>query len=651
MLHQIRSSSPAPRVFSKRERKILRAVAEAALPEGQRFPAAGDAAVDKLEAGLAELPASAQRAYRAAIWSFDSIARARKLRGLAKLTPARRLELLESWRTGSLPRRLALRGLIAPLKAAHFDDPAMFRQVGCAYQFDVGAPGGEEKPRYMQERVHGADELSDENVDIDCDAVVIGTGAGGAVVAKELAEAGHAVAIIEEGEYFGRQDFGGRPLAMQRKLYRDMGATFSMGNTGIPIPLGKTVGGSTTINSGTCYRTPERVLRRWRDEFGLEDLGPGRLDTYFERVEQALGVAPAQPEHLGGAARVIARGCDRLGYRRHKALSRNAPGCDGQGVCCFGCPTDAKRSTNLSYVPMALRAGAELFCGVKARRILTESGRAAGVEASVAGGETARTLTIRARAVVVACGSIMTPVLLQENGLCGRSGELGKNLTIHPAMGSLALFDEDISGFRAIPQGYAIEEFHDEGLLYEGASTPLDLTMTAVPQIGPELIQLAESFDRVAMFGVMIEDTSRGRVRAARGRPLITYNLGERDVARLKRGVEILARVFFAAGAHAVYPLVHGFDKFENEKDMRRFRNATLSASDFELSAYHPLGTARMGHDPARSVVGPTHEAHDVPGLFITDGASVPSSPAVNPQVTIMAMATRAAEHISRALS
>jgi choline dehydrogenase-like flavoprotein len=649
MLHRIRTRASAKPVLSTRERAILAAVAEAALPAGRVFPAAGEAAIARLEDGLRALPSSAQTAYKALIWGLDSAARVQTLRPLARLGPDARLNLLEAWRSGSLPRRLALRALLTPLKAAHFDNPAFFREIGCVYEFD--AAGAEERPRHVRERSHGPEVLADGDLELECDVVVLGTGAGGAVVAKELAEAGHAVVMVEEGSFFGRQDFGGRPLAMQKKLYRDMGATFSVGNAGIPIPVGKTVGGSTTINSGTCYRVPDRVLARWRDEFGLAELGPGSLDPYYERVEAVLGVAPAPAEHLGGAARVVAQGCEQLGYRRHKPLLRNAPACDGQGVCCFGCPTDAKRSTNVSYVPLAMRAGAELFYGARAERILVEGGRAAGVRASVATEAGPRALTLRARAVVVACGALMTPVLLQENGLCGRSGELGKNLTIHPAMGSLAVFDEEISGYNAIPQGYAIEEFHDEGLLFEGASTPLDLTMTAMPYIGPQLIELAESFDRVAMFGLMIEDSSRGRVRAARGRPLITYRLNERDVARLKHGVEILARIFFAAGARAVHPLVHGFDVLQSEAELTRFREARISASDLELSAYHPLGTARMGLDPARSVVDPSHRAHDVPGLYITDGASVPTSLAVNPQVTIMAMATRAAAYISSDLA
>ena len=129
---------------------------------------------------------------------------------------------------------------------------------------------------------------------------------------------------------------------MQSKLYRRGAATFSLGNVPIPIPMGQTVGGSTTVNSGTCYRTPDRVLRRWQQDLGLDELGPEQMGPYFERVERVIGVSKAKTELLGGNGRVIARGCRELGFTRHGPLRRNAPACDGQGVCCFGCPTESQ---------------------------------------------------------------------------------------------------------------------------------------------------------------------------------------------------------------------------------------------------------------------------------------------------------------------
>jgi choline dehydrogenase-like flavoprotein len=138
--------------------------------------------------------------------------------------------------------------------------------------------------------------------------------------------------------------------------------------------------------------------------------------------------------------------------------------------------------------------------------------------------------------------------------------------------------------------------------------------------------------------------------RGPGGRPLVTYSLVDHDVARLKRAVEILGRVYFAAGARTVIPLLHGFDELRSPAELDRLRHAKLRARDFELSAYHPLGTARMGRDANKSVVGADHQVHDTPGCYVVDGSVVPSSPAVNPQVTIMTLATRAAGEIGRAL-
>jgi choline dehydrogenase-like flavoprotein len=626
--------------LSQTQHRTLVAIAEAALPAGRLIPAAGEATVAKVESFLGQLPGTLQRGIGGLLRTLDARSWIGERRPFARATIAQRLAMLEGWRTGDPIRRLLLRALISPLKMAHFDDPKLYQQLGCVYETTRVR---ETKPAYMRDRVHQLD----GDLAIECDVVVIGTGAGGAVVGRELAEAGLAVAFVEEGRYFDRSDFTGRAFDMQQKLYRRGGTTFSIGNVGIPIPLGQTVGGSTTVNSGTCFRTPERVLASWRDELGLDELAPDRMGGYFERVEAVLGVEAARAELLGGNGRVIARGCDALGFTKHGPMRRNAPACDGQGVCCFGCPTDAKRSTNVSYIPIALRAGAELFPGARVTRIILEGGKARGV---VAHTENGHVLTVHARAVVVACGTVMTPLLLGAQQLGGASGQLGRNLSIHPACGAMAEFDEAILPWSGIPQGYSIDELHDEGILFEGAMVPLEMSMTATSLIGPDLVRLAESFDRVATFGFMVEDSSRGSVRSVRGQPMIQYWLTEQDVSHIKRGLDVLAQIFFAAGARVVHAPIAGFERLVPD-DLPALRRARIRPWDLELSAYHPLGTARMGRDPASSVVDPNHQVHDVEGLYVVDGASVPTSLGVNPQITIMALATRAAEKIAQALS
>jgi len=629
--------------LSSRQRETLIALAETALPAGRFIPAAGAETVHKVELFLDLLPSPLQRGMGGLLYGLDATAWLSQRKPFARVKPEKRLAILERWRTGDVARRLMLRALVSPLKMAHFDDPKLYKQLGCVY--DSTLPKAEAKPAYMRERVHGK---LDGDLAVAADVVVIGTGAGGAVVGRELAEAGVAVVFVEEGGYYDRTQFSGRAFNMQQKLYRRGGSTFSIGNVGIPIPLGQSVGGSTTVNSGTCYRTPDRVLDSWRRELGLEELAPDAMGRYFERVEAVLGVAPAKAELLGGNGRVIARGCEAMGFRRHGPLKRNAPDCDGQGVCCFGCPTDAKRSTNVSYIPLALKAGAELFTGAKVKRIIVDNGRAVGV---VARTEDGHALTVRAKAVVVSCGSIMTPLLLEENRLGGASGQLGRNLSIHPACGALAEFAEEILPWKGIPQGYSSEELHDEGILYEGAMVPLEISMSMVQLIGPELVRLAESFDHVSSFGFLVEDTSRGSVGAVMGQPVIRYWLSDRDVAHIKRGLDVLAQVFFAAGAHTVHAPIAGFEVLRSRSDLEALRRATIRPWDLDLSAYHPLGTARMGRDANSSVVGPDHELHDTKGLYVVDGAAVPTALGVNPQVTIMALATRAAEKIARAVA
>ena len=349
---------------------------------------------------------------------------------------------------------------------------------------------------------------------------------------------------------------------------------------------------------------------------------------------------------------MIAKGCDALGYA-HGPLARNAPGCDAQATCCWGCPTDAKRSTNVSYVPQALALGAMLYCNARVSKVIVEGGRAVGVMARATGvNGSSKSITVRARAVVMACGAIHTPALLLRQGLANGSGQVGKNLTIHPAGYAWADLGESIRGYDAIPQGYAVEEFADLGIRFEGAFPPPVLAGMTLSHVGRRWTDLVERLDRLAIFGFMIAESSRGRVTInGEGAPRMTYWMNDADVAKNVQAQGILARIFFAAGASAVYPGMQIFDELEGLPDVERLERegpGRLRAHHLDLSAYHPLGTCRMGTDREGSVIGPSHEAHEVPGLFVCDGAAVPGPLGVNPQVTIMAMAERAAEHVER---
>jgi len=630
---------------TRRAGPTLVALAEAVLPPGRIFPGAGARTAEKAARFVGTLPATLSTGFSALLVALEVWSRARTGSRFDALPLGRRLAVLESWE-GTEAGRLGLRALTTPIKLAHFDDPEIFRSLGCRYAID---PPTVERPRW-QSQITDARDLGDGET-LECDVVVVGTGAGGAPVAQALAERGHAVLLIEEGAYFTREDFTGKGPEMLAKLYRRAGATVSVGNTVIPIPVGRGVGGTTLINAGTCFRVPEKTLAEWRDTMGLDEFTPDLLAPYYDIVERELGVAPSSKQAIGKPGELIARGCDALGYSHHP-LRRNAPDCDGQGLCCFGCPTDAKKSTNVSFVPKALARGAQLITRLKIDRVLLDGERAVGVvgRTRTASGAS-RTVRVHARAVVLSCGSLHTPTLLLRQGIANSSGEVGRNLSIHPAVAAIARFDEPVHSWNTVPQGYAIDHFADEGIMFEGGSAPLDITAASTPGYGPGFTDFMEHFDRMLGFGFMVKDTSRGRVhRTAKGEPRITYWMNDHDVSQVRRGMGILSRVFFAAGAREVRMRLGGTPPLRSLRDVARLERTPIQARDVDLSAYHPLGTARMGKDPLRSVVDLTHETHDIHNLFICDGSSVPGSLGVNPQLTIMAMALRAAEFIDRRL-
>jgi len=632
-------------VLTGHERRALRSLAEVALPQGRVVPAAGEAVVDGVERFLDGVPPAVRTGYRALLAGVELSAALRTGRRLSSLPAGRKLELLDTLHR-SEATRLGLRGVMAPLKFVHYESKPVYEALGLRH--GVVPPRQRETARWHQQIVDGAGLGGD--LELECEAVVVGTGAGGAPVAAELASRGVAVLMLEEGGFYDRADFTGRTVEMMRLLYRQAGTTIAWGNTGIPVPVGRAVGGTTLINSGTCFRPPEKLLATWR-ALGLSSMTMEGLEPYFARVEEALGVGPSTTQALGKVATVIARGADALGWSHHP-LDRNAPGCDGQGLCCFGCPTEAKRSTNVSFVPQALERGAQLITGVKVTRVLTQGETAVGVQgtARLADGRLA-TVTVRARVVVLACGTLHTPQLLLGQGLANGSGQLGKNLSIHPAAAALALLGEAVDPSRTVPQGYAVDHFVGEGLYYEGATVPLEVQAATIQLFGPAFTHVMEQFNESVMFGFMVKDTSRGRVRPGPGgEPVLSYWLNQADQARLHRGFSLLARLYFAAGAQEVVLPVAGWERLRDLRDVAAFERASLTPRQMDLTAYHPLGTARLGVDAFHSVVDERHEAHDVHNLYVCDGSAVPSSLGVNPQVTIMSLALRAAEGIGRRL-
>ncbi len=482
------------------------------------------------------------------------------------------------------------------------------------------------------------------DVDERAEVIVIGTGAGGAVTATELAEAGVDVLLLEEGDHPGRVPASAPPLARIGALYRDGGMTGTIGNTFIPVPLGRTVGGTTTVNSGTCWRAPDEILERWEREFGIPALAAGGLSGEYERVEKALGVAPVPEDLLGPGARLVRRGAEAMGLHT-TPLPRNAIGCRGTGICAFGCPRHAKQSTDVSFVPRALAAGARLRVNARVERILLEGGRATGVVATRLGasGRPIGSLRVRASRVVVAAGALLTPGLLAASGLAPRGSEIGLHLRIHPASRVAALFGEPVRAWEGVPQSLQVRDFEAEGIVLQGIWVPPQLLAPTLPGAGAAHEDRMAAVGRMGSFGALISDTSEGRVRMLGKRSVPWYRMNVADVRRMQRAISLLSRIYFAAGAREVYPGVRQAPVLHSVAEAEAMEHLPLRASDFELMAFHPMGTARMGSDPERSAVDPAGRLRGVSGVYVADASLFPTSCRLNPQLTIMALAKRIA--------
>jgi choline dehydrogenase-like flavoprotein len=487
----------------------------------------------------------------------------------------------------------------------------------------------------------------------DCDVVVVGSGAGGATAASVLAEAGLDVIVLEAGPHLDRRSYPEELVDALGALYRDGGMTVAEGRPAVPLPVGRCVGGTTVINSGTCFRAPDHVLAVWREESGID--WATELEAEYEAAERFLAVTPVDPATMGRNGQLLMEGAQALGLS-HGPISRNAGDCRQCSSCPTGCRLDAKRAMHVSYLPRAVAAGARIRSGVEVRRVLVEGGRAVGVACEVApdggtnGGRPAR-YEVRAKAVVAAGGALGTPELLLRSGIANGSGQVGRNLRIHPACWVGARYHEEVRGWDGVMQSYYVDEWHDRGLLLEATFTPLAFGAPWLPGVAEDHQRAMLAYDRVASIGVHLHDRSRGRVwLAGDGSLRIGYRLTSEDAKALQFGIARTAEIHFAAGAHEVYPQTSGHTVLR-PGGAAAFDSAQLKPSDLRLEAFHPMGTARMGSDPSQSVVGPDGRSHDVDGLYVADAALFPSSLGVNPMMTVIACASRVGKALADRLA
>jgi len=603
----------------------------ALLPEEHGGPPAAQLA-DRVDRYLARLPTTSRLALRAGLLSVAAASYLSTGRSLARLGPGQRDRLLRRVAALNPDAAVAVEAMKAIVLLANGADAYAPELLSRAQEHDPARP---DAPLTITPSTESRSVVT-------TDAVVIGSGAGGAMAARTLARAGLNTVVLEEGRRWTVEEFRTtHPIDRYAGLYRGAGTTVALGRPSVVLPIGRAVGGTTVVNSGTCYRPPLAVQRRWRDEFGLGLADPDRLAGHLDDVEHTLRVAPVPLQIMGRNGRLLLDAADTLGWRA-APIPRNAPGCEGCCQCAIGCPRNAKSGVHLNALPQACAAGARIISRARVERVLHRHGRARGVRARRPDGSA---LDILADTVIVAAGATETPGLLRRSGF-GAHPRLGRNLALHPATMLAGRFDEDVVAWHGVLQSAAVHEFHEsDGVLIEATSTPPGMGSMVFPGYGAELLSWLDRAPQVATFGAMVADRGVGSVVSAAGETLVRYNITRTDIGKLAVAVEAMGRLLFAAGAVEV---LTGLPGAMTVTSLRALQDALRRSNpkSLHLAAFHPTGTAAAGADEQRCPVDQTGRLRGVEGVWVADASILPSCPEVNPQVSIMALALAVADEI-----
>ncbi len=497
----------------------------------------------------------------------------------------------------------------------------------------------------------------DRDLHEEADVVVVGSGPGGAIVAKELAEAGRSVVLVEEGPPLVPADFELEASRSMARTLREGGLRTTLGSI-MPTMQAICLGGGSFVNSAICVRAPEATLDRWCTRFDLANTTRAALDPHYEAVEAFLSIGATPANVLGARNRLFLEGCNALGYSC-ESMPRNVRGCRGSGECFMGCRHRAKQSMDISAVPAAVRAGARVLTSVRIETVRAEGRRAHAVAGRVVepftGRETAHRVEVRAKQIVLAAGCIATPVILARSGnLANGSGQSGRNLQFHPGVAIMGVFPERTDPQFGATQGAQSLHFVGEGFKLETLWAPPGVLAVRTPGFGLALKQrLAEIPFSATWDAIASCNHSLGRVTPRRRGmdPSLTWRLDSRDVPILQRALYVLAEIFFAAGARKIIPGVHGIaDELFSLHEADALRSRPLRAANLVIGGNHVFSTTRMHGDPAQGVVDEFGRSHEVENLWITDTGNFPQSPSVNPMLTCMALAHRSAGMISKSL-
>lgn len=462
------------------------------------------------------------------------------------------------------------------------------------------------------------------------DVVVVGSGPGGAVTARRLAEAGLEVVVLEEGDDVAQGEVEPYSLEQMRRQYRGGGLTAALGNPSVAYTEGRGVGGGSEVNSALYHRPPVDLLEQWSRAFDIADLDAASLAPWHEHVERELHVSPWPGDTLSPSSEALRRGADALGWHGFDVPRWVRYRNEGDGV------RAQRQSMTETYLPAARGLGVDVMARSKALRIRRDGSRATGVDIQ-RGGSIER---IDAEHVFVCAGAIQTPALLQRSGW---THNIGRGLSVHPTVKAVAEYAEPVNDVDDLPT-YQVKEF-GSWLSIGGSASRQSLLALALAENWNSFGAYVDRWERQAVYYAAIQSVGVGRVRAVRGfgDPLVTMRLTRGDGERLRSGLARLLHLLRASGTTSIYPSMAGAPVVADAA------SAVAAVEGFSLRkaslmTVHLTGTVPLGENRDRAGAGSHGRVFGTDNVWVNDASMLPWAPGVNPQGTVMAIAHRNVE-------
>jgi len=469
------------------------------------------------------------------------------------------------------------------------------------------------------------------------DVCIIGSGAGGSVLAYELSKQDKKIIMLEQGGYYDIDYIEQQTKEEELlKLWKHSGVFLSR-NFSVNVAQGQCIGGSTMINYGICFRMPDYVFDTWKNEHGIAITNEELKDAY-EKVEDQYSVKPIT--NAGRSHELLKKGCEVLGYSS-----------DWMDKAMVG---DRKQNVLVAYLEKSKKENLTIFANCKAEYVVKNSGKISTIKATAIDLQTneKHSVEVTADKIILSAGPIASSEFLLKNKIANKSGKVGKYLSVHPASSVVGLFDEKINGERGMVMAYYCDKFSarkipDRGFMIESVFVAPSGFSLIMPSFGLKNMEYVKKYDNVAMAGVLVHDEPVGKISLNQNEDaVLDYTLTKGDQKRMVDGIRETVRIYLKAGAkqvitgHIEPTIIH------NESEISKITDDSAGMGKLLVASAHPQGGNRMGKNANNSVVNSYCKSYDIPNLYVCDASVFPTAVGVNPQLTVLAISTIASQHI-----